>query len=62
MLDYSNRKNNLNGDENKGFILDVDLEVPKTNEFINFPLAPESKIIKHENSSDYSKSLNEKNV
>ena len=40
MLDYVIRKETLTGNENIGYILDVDLIVPKTEEFENFPLAP----------------------
>ena len=62
MLDFVIRKNTITGSEDIGYILDVDLEVPKTEQFVNFPLAPESKTVKLENLSEYSKSLNEKAI
>ena len=40
MLVYVIREESLTGNENIGYILDVDLIVPKTEEFENFPLAP----------------------
>ena len=60
MLDYSIKNKKITGNEDTGYILDVDLIVPKTDKFKNYPLAPESKIIKNEQLSEYSKSLNEK--
>jgi hypothetical protein len=62
VVDHIIRTKKINGDEDCGFILDVDLTVPKTKRFENFPLAPESKIIKNEQLSNYSKSLNEKSI
>jgi hypothetical protein len=60
ILDYAIRNDKLTGNEDIGYIIDVDLIVPKTEEFKNFPLAPESKTVKYEKLSNYSKSLNEK--
>jgi hypothetical protein len=62
MLDYVIRKGTITGNEDIGYILDVDLVVPKTKQFENFPLAPESKTVKYDNLSEYSKSLNEKTI
>lgn len=62
MIEHIIRNKKITGDENIGFMLDIDLSVPKTKQFENYPLAPESKIIKNEDLSDYSKSLNEKPI
>ena len=47
----------LTGDEDYGFCLRVDLIVPKTQHFMNYPLAPEPKTIPYYKLSEYSKSL-----
>jgi len=56
-LDSLIRNHNITGDEDIGYILSVDLEVPNSKKFENFPLAPESKIIQYDQLSDYSKAL-----
>jgi len=50
-------RNQTYDDGDTGYILDVDLVVPKTTKFENYPLAPETKTIKTEQLSDYSKNL-----
>ena len=40
ILDYAIRNDKLTGNEDIGYILDVDLIVPETEEFKNFPFAP----------------------
>lgn len=50
-------RNNTYDDGDIGYILNVDLVVPKTERFMNYPLAPESKSIAINQLSDYSKKL-----
>lgn len=54
-LDYKIRNQQINGDETTGYILKVDLKVPKSEEFHNFPLAPEKKTVSYEELSEYSR-------
>ena len=56
-LDYMIRNRQVTGDEDVGYILKVDLKVPKSEEFHNFPLAPERKTVKYEELSEYSRSM-----
>ena len=44
-------------DKGVGCVLEVDLTVPKTKKFENYPLAPETKIIKEHQLTDYMKTL-----
>ena len=50
-------RNQTYDDGDTGYILNVDLVVPKTKKFENYPLAPESKTIEIEQLSDFSKKL-----
>jgi len=43
MLDCLIRNKLISADEKIGYILDVELVVPKTKKFANFPLAPEKR-------------------
>ena len=52
-------RTNTYDDGNTGYILSVDLIVPKTKTFENYPLAPENKVITTDQLSEYSKNLNE---
>lgn len=56
-LERNIRDNLICGDEDLGYILDVDLTVPKSTRFENFPIAPEKKVITEEQLSAYSQSL-----
>jgi len=57
VLEDKIKNNEITGDEDYGYCLKVDLTVPKTEHFENYPLAPESKIINYEQLSKYSQSL-----
>ena len=50
-------RTNTYDDSKYGYILNVDLVVPKTKKFENYPLAPENKVIKASELLDYSKTL-----
>jgi len=47
-LDSLIRSNKITGEEDVGYVLSVDLIVPKAKRFENFSLAPESKVIQYE--------------
>jgi hypothetical protein len=56
-LDQMIRNQTYDVDSDSGYILNVDLVVPKTKKFENYPLAPESKTIEIEQLSEFSKKL-----
>jgi hypothetical protein len=56
-LEQKIKNNVITGEEDYGYCLKVDLIVPKTPYFQNYPLAPESKTIKYDQLSDYQKGL-----
>ena len=51
------KNNEITGEEEYGYWLRIDLIIPKTPHFENYPLAPESKTIKYDQLSDYQKNL-----
>jgi hypothetical protein len=56
-LEDSIKNDKINGEEDIGYCMRVDLIVPKTEKYINYPLAPENKNIEYDDLSEYSKSL-----
>ena len=56
-LEDSIKNDKINGEEDIGYCMRVDLIVPKTEKYINYPLAPENKNIEYNDLSEYSKSL-----
>ena len=56
-LDHKIRNNQISGDEDIGYLLKVDLKVPKSEDFHNFPLAPERKTVNYDELSEYSRSM-----
>src|SRR5207244_8503877 len=56
-IDKKIRNNEITGDEDYGYILNVDLKINKDKRFNNLPLAPENKAIPNEKLSQYTKDL-----